>query len=497
MGRDNHWLGLLGQVSFYRRSAGMYAVLALIILGGWQLFGRGSLKADEFRDLQTASNDGGYDFVLDLTPDGQLYLDNRRLDSQIVNGDQYRLRWQLLENNPRDFIESLTVVVRLPSPVTEGQVGHRLISNGGALEVSSQLLDSQTILYRASQIGREAQLVIELEVPKSIIRVSMLARIQQLAYRWGPNVWLGISAGVLGLAGAILLLLAFSRRRLPLGISQSANPPSRLKPALIGVLLNGRLSSRDLAATLVDLARRGHLVIRELSPSDWRFSRAESTDQLEEFERELLGQIFPPTSSRIGGEEISLRLASQLFNEQISRAFILAYKQIGQYGFFAANPLVVHRRYQITGMLFFLVGLIGFLGNLIIFSDFRHSLLMWLAVIVAGLWTAQLAKKLPARTVEGDRELANWLSFGRYLAEEEPINFRAQSQELYLTYLPYAIVMNIEVEWTKRFYELPFSQPQWYLAARVSTIDEFANRIFPLFAHLAQLLANSTQPASR
>ena len=496
MERNNLLLGLLRQIGLYSRSASFFALVFILIFGGWQLFGRGTLKADEFTDLSPTSEEGGYTLILDLAANGQLYSGNRQLKTETITGDQYHLRYQLIENPPK-LIELLTVAVRLPHPVSEGQVGHRLISNGGALEATSELLDRQTIVYRASQVGPEAQLVLELEVPKSMIQVSLLAKIEQLAYRWGPNVWLGISAAVLGLAGVILMLLTFSRRRLPLGVSESSNPPSRLKPALVGVLLNGRLTSRDLAATLVDLARRGHLIIREISPADWRFSRAESSDKLEEFERLMLDQIFPPTSSRIGGEEISLRLAAELFNERISRAFVLAYQQIGQYGFFMANPLVIHRRYQTIGIFFFLIGLIGFLGNLIIFSDFPYSLLMWLAVIIVGLWTANLARKLPARTVEGDRELANWLSFAHYLVQNEPVNYRAQSQELYLAYLPYAIVFNGEVEWTKRFYDLPFSQPQWYLAARVTTVDEFANRIFPLFGHLAQMLSSSTQPASR
>ena len=58
-------------------------------------------------------------------------------------------------------------------------------------------------------------------------------------------------------------------------------------------------------------------------------------------------------------------------------------------------------------------------------------------------------------------------------------------------------MLDCEVEWTRRFYDLPFAQPHWYVAADVHTIDEFANKLFPLFGYLSHALAISTQPATR
>ncbi|MEK7171153.1 MAG: DUF2207 domain-containing protein, partial [Patescibacteria group bacterium] len=273
--------------------------------------------------------------------------------------------------------------------------------------------------------------------------------------------------------------------------------PSRLTPAMLGILLNGRLSSRELAATLLDLARRGHLVIRQTARDDFRFSRRDSSDKLEKFEIQLLDQIFGPSSDKATFEEVSFALAQELFSKRVSEAFLVAYQQVNDLGFFYTNPLRLHRRYQAIGITLFAFGLTGFFANVFLFEGVRYLLLFWLGMMGSALLVTYFSRSLPSRTVYGDRELGRWLAFRNYLTGSELISYQAQSQDRFLAYLPYAVVLDCEVEWTRRFYDLPFAQPHWYVADGVHTIDEFANKLFPLFGYLSHALAISTQPASR
>lgn len=266
---------------------------------------------------------------------------------------------------------------------------------------------------------------------------------------------------------------------------------------MLGILLNGRLSSRELAATLLDLARRGHLVIRQVGRDDFRFTRHSASDHLEKFESQLLEQIFGPSSDKATSEEVSFALAQELFSKRVSEAFLSAYQQVNDLGFFYTNPLRLHRRYQVTGIALFTFGLIGFFANIFLFEADRYLLLFWLGMMASALLVTYLSRDLPSRTVYGDRELGRWMAFRNYLTNSEPVSYQAQTQDRFLTYLPYAVVLDCEVEWTRRFYDLPFAQPHWYVADGVHTIDEFANKLFPLFGYLSHALAISTQPATR
>src|SRR3990167_1629114 len=501
MGSSMGIFNLIGQLV---RSSGLYGKSLLFFLviagfGGW-LFFVGPLNATDVpNNGQSGSNPSGYDITLTLTPSGDLYSQNSKLQTdKNITDKLYQIRYQVL-NKPENFIDSLTIAVSLPKPITEDLLGSRFRNNGGAETATSQLLDSQTIVYTATQISTDTQLVLELEVPKAYLTTTALSVLKEKINSWSPAVWLSISIALPLLTLLILFITWLSmNRRVPLGPSKQIDQqPSRLTPAMLGILLNGRLSSRELAATLLDLARRGHLVIRQVGRDDFRFTRHSASDKLEKFESQLLEQIFGPSSDKATSEEVSFALAQELFSKRVSEAFLSAYQQVNDLGFFYTNPLRLHRRYQVTGIALFVFGLIGFFANVFLFEAERYLLLFWLGMMASALLVTYFSRDLPSRTVYGDRELGRWLAFRNYLTSNEPISYQAQTQDRFLAYLPYAVVLDCEVEWTRRFYDLPFAQPHWYVADGVHTIDEFANKLFPLFGYLSHALAISTQPATR
>lgn len=500
MGVGNLVLELLRQTRIYTKSAAFFLVLGLVALGSYGFLTHGSLNAGSPADTGSSDNaTSPYVYAIDLNSDGNLYLDKAKLPIESIVGDStYTVRYQVV-NHPKDFIDQIQVAVHLPRPGTDSTISHRFRTNGGALTAESQLLDPQTVLYTASSIGQEAVLTLELEVPKNFITQTPITLIRQKLSALPAGVWTGVSVALPLLTLLLLFIVGLARtRRVHDGKTDTTDePPSRLSPAMLGILMHGRLTNRELAATLIDLARRGHLVIRQLSVDDFRFRRHGSPDRLADYEAELLNQIFGPISDKATSEEISFGLAEEVFSKRISQAFVLAYQRVNALGYFYTNPLTLHRRYQATGLLLFVLGLIGFLLNLLVFADTKAFILFWLGMMAAALLVTYFSKGLPSRTVLGDHELRRWLAFSRFLSSTEPINYQAHSQEKYLAYLPYAIIFEVEAEWTRRFYELPFAQPVWYVAPNISTIDQFANRVFPLFGYLSHALALRSQPASR
>ena len=495
MGGDNVLVGLIKNSSFYKKPL-VLVVILLVIAGGFYAYWQSPLHAANI----ISTNQGVTNNAIDLTlsPDGGLYNGNVKLPAEVFTTDTtYRYRYQVI-NQPTDFIDQMQITISLPAAGTDSTIAHDFINNGGATAATSELLDPQTILYTATSISSQAQLSIEFEVPKGFVTPSLLFNLQQQLTALSPLVWASFSLGLLALTLIVLLIVGVSRARgtTPIG-DQTENLPSRLQPALVGILLRGRLSSRDLAATFIDLAQRGHLVIRQFDLREFRFRRTVGRDQLADFEQVLLDQIFGPTNQSADSEEVSFSLAQEVFSKRVSESFILAYRKMNALGYFRTNPLALHMRYQVIAITLFVVGLLGFFVNAFLIPDIKYSLLLWGGMMGSALLIYYFSKGIPSRTIYGDRELARWLAFRRYMTDRAPINYVAQSQEKYLAYLPYAIVMDAETEWTWRFYNLPFAQPDWYIAPNIVTIDRFTNSLFPMFGYLSHALSLSAAPASR
>ena len=350
----------------------------------------------------------------------------------------------------------------------------------------------------ATGITPSAQLSIEVEVPKSFVTPSPIFLFSQKLSDIPIADWTYLSLFLPLLTLIVLIIVGANRFG---GVGPAGAPisdlPSRLPPAMVGILLNGKLSTRDIAATFIDLAIRGHLVIRQFAYNDFRFSRLQSTDQLAPFEATLLSQIFGPLFDKTSSAEISLLLSKEVFSTRVSSAFLLAYNEIGKLGYFKTNPLAYHLRYQIISIVLFIVGLAGFVLNIIIVPGLSYVLLAWAGMMISALVIYAFALGLPVRTLEGDRELARWLSLRSYLTDKTEVPFTALVQEQYQRLLPYSIVMEAEVAWTRRFFEMPFAVPDWYLADNIGTIDQFANSLFPLSGYLSHSLSATVAPSVR
>jgi hypothetical protein len=496
MGRNRLVIDLIKQAGVYSRSLTFFALLALALLVGVNL-DRLTLRADE---PPAGSNVPGA-VNLQLQSNGELYFGKKRLPAELeTENGRYLFRYQVigtLINQPDPILDELKIAVRLPAAATDQSISHFFRNNGGATAATSQLIDPQTILYTARDISKDAKLTLEVELPQSFITRTLLFSIRQQLRDLPTPIWVGLSISLPVLTLLLLAVVALARaRRTIIPREDTATVPSRLAPALLGILIKGRISNREIAATFFDLARRGHLIIRQDGRDDFKFSRRHGTDRLEPFEATLLDQVFG-ADDKSDTKEVSLTLANELFGQKVSQSFLQAYQRINQLGYFYTSPLKLHRRYQVAALVLFGIGVAGFFANLLFFADFRYLMLFWLGMMITSLLVVHFARSLPIRTMFGQKELGRWLAFRRFLVARAPIPYQNYTQDEYLKYLPYAIVLQIEPEWTRRFYDLPFSQPNWYLAARITTIDEFANRIFPMFGYLSQALAMSSAPSVR
>lgn len=232
-------------------------------------------------------------------------------------------------------------------------------------------------------------------------------------------------------------------------------PPGKLRPALLGVLVDESADPRDLVATIVDLAVRGYLTITEhpkhglFGHPDWTLDKRRAADDLLPYERRLFEGLFKD------GDSVLLSSLKGTFRPTLAAAEKLLYADATKRGWFVADPSFVRGAYAGLGCVTALagIGLVFLLGRLLGWG------LVGLALVPAGLALLVLNRAMPARTAAGAALFAQTLGFRRYMetAESDRAAF-AEKEGLFTAYLPYAVMFASVDKWMRAFAGLDTAQ---------------------------------------
>jgi uncharacterized membrane protein len=256
--------------------------------------------------------------------------------------------------------------------------------------------------------------------------------------------------------------------------------PDDIRPGTAGTLRDQRVDMDDIVATMLDLAVRGYITIREVKPdglfsglsaesfvgkalrsigvgkNDWAIDRTKKSDSgLLRYERKVLDSVL---------EGRSTRLMSDLHNEfyvNLSSIREQMYEQVVTQRWFTRSPQKVRVRWAVTGILIVPVGIA--MG--VIFSN---GVLVAGAVLCAIIILA-FANAMPAMTAEGARKYATVKGLEEYIRRAEKWELEMtqapeRTTELFSTLLPYAVAVNATDIWVDKFAAALASQPPtWYV----------------------------------
>lgn len=255
-------------------------------------------------------------------------------------------------------------------------------------------------------------------------------------------------------------------------------PPDKLKPAEIGVLLDERADTLDATATIVDLAVRGYLRIEEVHKSgilglggstDWRFVSTDKTDGMAPYEQQLYNGLF-----HSGGSVLLSELKTR-FHSYLKLAQDDLYAEAQQKGWFSVRPDTVRNYWRGLAIALMVLG-----GALVFIAGSQLGAgLVFIPLAVAGLVLLLLAGNMPRRTARGSEALRRILGFREYLvtAETHRQQFNEQ-QNIFATYLPYAMVFGCVDKWANALSVLGIDPGQatsgWYYGNNMNTMSFMA-----------------------
>jgi uncharacterized membrane protein YgcG len=402
-------------------------------------------------------------------------------DSLNAFADHDELYWNVTGNQWKVPIDKATVRVTAPVAVSRavcytGPLGSTRSCEGGGIIGGAAS-------FTQAGLGPQEGVTVVVAVPKGAVTVPGPV----LRERWAPQRAFALTPVSAGVSGGLLALLAIAgafvlargRRGMPAHDQPPIEPapPGGLRPAHAGTLLTGVAGPREVTATIVDLAVRGYLRITDVpegtrpARQDLRLTRLEKTGGLLGYEQLLLDGLFKDATA--DSDTATVQLSGLAMSGPLRHVRNTLYADMTEYGWFAARPDRIRRRWRLTGCAVFLISAI----TLAVMASNTHLGLVPIPTTLAGLAMIGGARWVPVRTKTGDRLARRLRGFRDYIkaATAGQARLTGQHAELY-DYLPYAIVFGCTQDWADVTAGLADESqtPSWYRSSRPFNVGDLA-----------------------
>ncbi len=231
-------------------------------------------------------------------------------------------------------------------------------------------------------------------------------------------------------------------------VEARSTPPVGVSPGLAGVVLDGAADGRDIAAMILDLARRGWLQLNQVNGTgsaavDWAITRV---DQPLDASLDL-NEVHLITNIAIPGETAWL---SELCGASDNRLALVQedlHREVVARGWYPAPP------HQTSDIPMAVLGLGGLVGLVLALIDVSGVSIGAGAVIIAcSFLTSVIVRGGTPRTALGTAVRIQALGLRRYLDEAQSYQFAyTDALETFRTYLPWAVVFELENQWADTF----------------------------------------------
>jgi uncharacterized membrane protein len=382
--------------------------------------------------------------------------------------DHDELYWNVTGDEWDVPLQAVSARVVLP----EGTTGIRVNVFTGAYRSRAQEADSEIVgngveLRTRQPLGYHEGLTIAVAFDKGFVHEPTALDEASLFLR--SNWPLGLPFIVF----VIMFYLWWTRGRDPRlrPIAAQYEPPDQLTPGEAGTLVDNSADMRDITSTIVDLAVRGYLVIEEhqkdrmlglVHDKDYNFIlKKDRTEwaKLKPHEQVLLNGIF---SSGTVGETVSMSSLENRFYTSLPSIKNCIFASLVTQGYYRRRPDSVRASYIGIGVV---IGVLSIWGGSAIASGLGMAPLPFvIAGILSAIVICAFGWFMPAHTEQGTRALEGVLGFEDFLnhVESDRFNRMIKTPQMFEKFLPYAMALGVEKNWSKAFQGIMTQPPEWY-----------------------------------
>lgn len=334
-----------------------------------------------------------------------------------------------------------------------------------------RIIDSRTVEFKASNIDPYQFLTIAVSWPKGIVNKPFLNFIQILN-------WLFLLIAVL-IPGYVFIKAYKKWRRvgkdpkIDKTIIAQYEPPENLVPGLVSLLINQRFDVKVVTATIINLAVRGYLKIREKERrflgKKYIFEKISGLDkdqELKYFEQNIVEGVFG-SKNIVSSSDLRNKFYRHL--PKIKKGL---HQELDETEYITGNIQEIRKKYALKYVFFLAGAFLGIILGVIMSSVWIGFISIWIILISASFFASGIiglvfSNIMPSLTDKGAQEKWKWLGFKEYLHTAERFRLGAETAETFSKYLPYAVIFDVEKEWADRFADLKYQQPNWYVPAAV------------------------------
>ena len=268
---------------------------------------------------------------------------------------------------------------------------------------------------------------------------------------------LALGIGVFGLATLWLVHRRFGQDAVHAGETPTAIAAFRsvgehsefalehgVRPGEVGTLLDERVDPVDIAATVLDLAVRGELTIRELprptpyARTDWEFVRRVGHGDLHPYETTVLDALAPP------GRPVRLSDAGAAVGAVLGTVQSELYDEVVASGWFVQRPDATRNLWTFASRVALAVSALIAVA-LVIFTPFG---LLGLVLVALSLGAGVVGHSMPARTPAGVSVLSGLSVLrGQLLTQDVAAMPPGREVDELSKVLPYAVVLGGAERW--------------------------------------------------
>ncbi len=248
------------------------------------------------------------------------------------------------------------------------------------------------------------------------------------------------------------------------------SPPKNVHPYLLGSLIDEKVDNKDLSGSIIDLAYRGYIKIKEVKKDKDYELIVQNKDRsgLNKIEADLLDILLGKSDSvKIS----SLKYSTSKFTKlnELKRNI---YKEMVNKNYFKVSPQTTRTTYLALGILLFILGIIATIFISLGITNFTSKVFVFtpgIAMVILGIYFFIMFNHMPAKTAEGSKVYNKILGFKMYLTTAERFRLQDLTPETFEKYLSYAVVLGVEKEWANRFKDIYKQNPDWYEGTRPIT----------------------------
>lgn len=379
------------------------------------------------------------------------------------DGDADVLRWRLLPAEHKYTIASSRSTIAAPvAPSGPPLLETRRVGNSARTDLDG------AVEITATNIDRNGWIIAESRYPAGRLITTAPDwqlrndRATALAPRW-------MIAAAVAFPAAFFLLITmrqgYSRPSIDSAPTAATEPPERLPAALASVLAaRGAITGYPSVATLMDLADRGALTIRELPRTlgvrSYELAQVPGKHDLAEHELEALSIAFAGRADEVTMSKARGRLAraGRRFSAAVNR-------DLDALGYFDAERQSVRQRVIGTAFALLMVGVLTAVAAAALIPRFQGwPFLVPVAIFATGIIGLILAAVMTPLSDQGLLESARWRGFKQHVKSAIKARDGAAPQ-VKPQWIVYGIALGLAPQWARYLKAHPAEAPPWFQAA--------------------------------